>query len=198
MSTSAAVAPAPNPSLKSLIPAAKVLATSSGDEVNLLEAVSARTSPVLIGWLRHYGCTLCKKKVNDWKPLSESLEIILIGNGTPAEAQKFADEVSLASFPSMSLYSDPSKSTYNALNFSNSISSCLNGPALQKIFVSLQAGNTQTMNPFPKNATQQGGALVVDEAAIVRFLHSDTFAGDDAAIDALENAIEQAKVSLQE
>lgn len=98
----------------------------------------------------------------------------------------------------MSLFSDPSRLTYSALKFSKGFSSVLDIRALQKTISSFQAGNPQTWKHLPTDATQQGGALVVDEANIVRFLHKDSFAGDHAAIDTLENAIEEAKVPLEE
>lgn len=174
---------------------APVLA-NDGKEVNLVSVVQSKPGVVLLGWLRHYGCTLCKKQASDWLRLRETIDaanlapvsLVLIGNGQPHQAADFAQEMGWKE----DLFSDPERSTYAALAFNKGLTSLLTLPSLRKTIASFREGNSQTLSRIPTDPLQQGGALLVDANGEVVFFHRDAAAGDHAPIDELVDAIRDA------
>ncbi len=177
---------------------AMVLA-NDGSEVNLVDIVAAKSSVVILGWLRHYGCTLCKKQAADWIAMRAKLKaldcgpvsMILVGNGQPHQASDFAQEMGWEE----DLFSDPSRSTYQALEFKKGLQSLLSLQSLKKTINSFREGNQQTLSRIPTDPFQQGGALVVNKAGTVTLFHRDAVAGDHAEIDDLVDAISTAIAS---
>lgn len=164
--------------------------TPSGDAVSLISHVDANTAAsraVLLGWLRHYGCTLCKKQAADWRDLAPRLRecgdvaLVLVGNGTPQQARDFVDEMHWQG----DMFTDPSRTAYQALQFRKKIGDTFNLPALKKVIGSFGEGNKQTLSRLPTDAFQQGGAILVDRNGFVKLFHADAFAGDHIDVEEL-------------
>lgn len=164
--------------------------TLSGDSVSLISHVGAKTASkqaVLVGWLRHYGCTLCKKQTADWRDLAPRLRdcgnvaLVLVGNGTPEQAREFVEEMSWEG----DMFTDPSRRTYRALQFSTGLGVTFNLPALGKVITSIKEGNSQTWSRLPTDGFQQGGAVLIDRDGCVQLFHADAFAGDHVDLDEL-------------
>lgn len=166
---------------------------NNGTETDLVSLVTSTNTATLIGWLRHYGCTLCKKQASDWKTLRAQLEsrecgpvdMVLVGNGRPEQAAAFAEEVGWTE----GIVSDPSRETYAVLGFRKGMGSTFNLSALKKTIKSFGEGNKQSWSRVPTDAFQQGGAVLVDNDGQVRLVHKDAFAGDHAEIDALTEKV---------
>lgn len=172
--------------------------TTTGESTSLLSYVqeqNAAGNAVLLGWLRHYGCTLCKKQAVEWRDWSSELQAItklsiaLIGNGPVSHAIDFKDEVKW----NATLFTDPSRTTYSVLEFRKDQAALFNLPSLSKAIKSFAAGNSQTWTRIPTDPFQQGGALLVNSNGVVSFFHADQFSGDhvDKAIllDAVRSTI---------
>lgn len=128
-------------------PPAPTVYTNDSVAVSLVEEVAATPAdrPVVCLWLRHYGCTLCKKAAAE---ASEALGgadgagaplLIAIGCGTPEQAVAFQADIGFQG----TLYSDPRRDTYEALRFKSGVSSVFNLPALGKVLSSFASGYSQ-------------------------------------------------------
>ena len=171
---------------------------SNGEKISLLDYVKELTGAgnvVLIGWLRHFGCSLCLKQSSDWKKILPelhslgSLSVALVGNGPPEHAAMFKEQLQWDG----DIFTDPDRKTYNVLKFRKGVSTTFNLPALGKVIKSIREGNKQTWSRIPTDAFQQGGALLIDRNRLVHLYHIDTFAGDHIDTDKL---VEEVKVVL--
>lgn len=183
-------------SFDSLFPtreAARVL-TCKNEPVSITSYVSennAKGNAVLLGWLRHYGCTLCKRQAAEWREMQHNIgelcvNMALIGNGTPLQAVSFARELE---WKEEHLLSDVDCRTYEALGFKRGIGCTFNLKALNKVYQSYQVGHVQTWSRMSKHPFQQGGVVFVNRFGIVSLLHLDAFAGDHMNVDDLLNNI---------
>lgn len=103
----------------------------------------------------------------------------VIGNGTPAMAQDFAEKFSVG----VPLYTDPSRRSYELAGWRRPI-----GSAVLGMGTTLKAGARAMKGGFRQGKTQGdafqiGGVLVVEPGGAVRFEHADKVAGDHATID---------------
>ncbi|KAJ8905510.1 hypothetical protein NDN08_002017 [Rhodosorus marinus] len=153
----------------------------NGNKLALTDVVSEGGKTTVISWLRHYGCSLCRKQVADLSRLSDSgldelknVDLIAIGSGTAEQGAEFLKEVK---FPG-EVYSDPQRKTYKALNFTKGVLSTFNPAGLGKLMESFSSGNKQRFEVIPTDPFQQGGCLVVSPSNEVVLLHRDDFAGD--------------------
>lgn len=155
--------------------------------VSYVNEKSSQNKAVLLGWLRHYGCTLCKKQTADWAKLAPRLQqcgdvtLALIGNGSVDQAKDFVNEMGWKG----DIFTDPSRRTYAALQFAAGVGVTFNLQALGKTIKSVWEGNSQTLSRIPTDAFQQGGAILVDPKGMITLFHRDAFAGDHVDIDEL-------------
>lgn len=165
----------------------------SNTPTSLISYVDRQTTEnraVLLGWLRHYGCTLCKKQAADWAKLAPRLNqcgqitVALIGNGTVEQANDFVQEMQWKG----DLFTDPSRTTYKALQFAAGVGVTFTRGGLIKVIQSFKEGNKQTWSRLPTDAFQQGGALLVDFQGKVSLFHRDAFAGDHINVEHLYQA----------
>lgn len=136
--------------------------------------------------------SLCAKQAKEWLQL-QAPAIILVGNGTAEQAADFAQQVA---WPRDALFSDPAREVYNAMQFAKGMRSTFNLDALKVTVDSIRAGYPTVLSRTPTDPFQQGGAMVVDDALMVRYLHRDKFAGDHASIPDLQQAVDDAKTAL--
>lgn len=171
--------------------------TSTGESVSLIDFVAQHNSAgdaVLLGWMRHFGCTLCKKHAADWRALLPDItrlgpiSVALIGNGPPAQAVDFIAELDWPTY----LFTDPQRVTYRALGLRRGVSTTFTLPGLQRVMSSLRQGNSQTLSRIPTDPFQQGGAILVDTSGNVTLYHIEAFAGDYIDTDELMTALRAA------
>jgi len=171
--------------------------TNDSVAVSLVDEVAATPTdrPVILLWLRHYGCTLCKKAAaeasaafgGDNGPASPLL--IAIGCGVPEQAAAFQAEIDFRG----TLYSDPRRNTYEALRFKSGVASMLTLSALGKVLSSFASGYSQNWGVKTKAPLQQGGVVVAGGGGGgVTLLHREGYAGDHVALDAVGAAVERA------
>ena len=170
--------------------ASAMVLSPSNEPVSLTEYVSSCNrdgKTVLLGWLRHYGCTLCVKQAKDWMQLIPRMKecgdisVALIGNGPPKHAVQFAQEIEWEA----DLFTDPKRVTYKAFPFRSGVSSTFTLGGLVKVINSFKEGNSQDLAKIPTDPFQQGGAVLVDSMGMVQLLHVDAFAGDHIDVDRL-------------
>jgi hypothetical protein len=133
----AALAP-PRP-LRALLPepaASGVLAARTGAAVDLVDALLAGgggergavvTDVLCVGWLRHFGCTLCLRQAKEWEAalqprLGRRGRLALVGCGTAEQARTFREDAEWTG----ELYTDPGRGSYAALGFARGAGSVFN------------------------------------------------------------------------
>jgi hypothetical protein len=113
-------------------------------------------------------------------------ELILVGNGSPAQAAAFRDEFRLA----VPLYTDPTRRTYRALGFRRSFFSTVGWSAIKKIARAVHAGVSQ--RGLRGDAWQQGGCAIVCADGSVPFYHASQYSGDHPTPETILAALQHA------
>ncbi len=105
--------------------------------------------------------------------------MVVIGNGTPAMAQDFAEQFKVG----VPLYTDPSRKSYELAGWRRPM-----GSAVLSMGTMFKAGVRAMKDGFRQGKTQGdafqiGGVLVIEPGGNVVFEHADKAAGDHANID---------------
>jgi peroxiredoxin len=139
--------------------------------------------PCAIVLLRHFGCVGCATQVRELAPrLFElhraGIRTVLVGNGSLEQRAAFVERHGLEGAP-VEILTDPNLDIYRAMWLVRSAWATVGPRALVQIALAMAAG--QPHRPIEGDATQQGGALVVDGAGVLRFFHRNQSLGDHAA-----------------
>lgn len=173
-----------------------VVRRADGSKLSLIEFVQEQNeagNAVLLGWLRHFGCTLCKKQVAEWRDwlpqLNQNgkLTVGFVGNGPVSQLPEFRDEMEWGEF----LFTDPSRSSYGALSFKKKLGNLINRSSLCAVIESFKS-YPQTWTRMPTDPFQQGGVILVNKEGFVTFFHADEYAGDHVGKDVLLDAVDSA------
>lgn len=123
--------------LRTLLPReSATVQTLAGDKVDIVDALlESRDDAVIVGWLRHYGCTLCAKQTKEWdtelrqkvndgpcKNSKKSVRIVLVGSGSSEQARDFKTRLDYSG----ELLTDPELKTYETLRFARGAGSVFN------------------------------------------------------------------------
>ena len=100
--------------------------------------------------------------------------LVVVGNGTPAMAARFAAEKPLDA----SLYVDPSLKVYEAAGLKRGVGATFNPASVMAGIRALRKGHFQTSTQG--DPWQQGGTFVVWPGGEVNYRHVSGFAGDHA------------------
>lgn len=107
----------------------------SGDAVDLCGALLRPAADVaIVGWLRHYGCTLCQRQAVEWQTdlrerVGPRARLVLVGCGTVEQAQTFREDAKWTG----DLFTDPDRSTYRSLEFERGAKSVFNCVSLVRL-----------------------------------------------------------------
>ena len=99
-------------------------------------------------------------------------QLVVVGNGTPAQAKAFAEERQL-DFP---LLTDPGRRTYRAAGLRRGLGSTFNVSLLRNAAASFKRGHRQ--GATQGDPLQQGGAFVIAPGDEVLFSYVSATAGD--------------------
>lgn len=181
-------------SFRSLFPTVDdgVVFNNKGEQLNLIDAVESAEKAVLIGWLRHYGCTLCMKQAQEWRTWLKTssstpdVKVVLIGSGPVEQVTPFQQELQ---WDECEVLTDPSRTTYGALEFRKDIVALINRSSLFATLGSFKKGFRQRWSVIPTDPLQQGGVVITDRDANVVCIRPDKYAGDHASQDFLMEQI---------
>jgi peroxiredoxin len=157
-------------------------------------AVRLRTlwaqGPRLVLLLRHFGCVGCSQQVTELAPhlgvLSRAgVRTALVGNGSPAQLAAFLERHALAD-DAVDAFTDPSLTLYRALELHRSAWSTIGPRALVDMARAMGAGHPHRR--VEGDATQQGGAVLVDADGVVRLLRRNRSLGDHVSVPELLDA----------
>mmetsp|Transcript_10016 Transcript_10016/g.18035 ORF Transcript_10016/g.18035 Transcript_10016/m.18035 type:complete len:276 (+) Transcript_10016:913-1740(+) len=152
-----------------------------GTPVDLNEVVvDGQHSGTVVVWLRHYGCSLCRKLMSEIDSQIHSslkdinFKLIAVGPGSCEHAEATKNAVGFTG----DILSDPLRTTYRALSFKRGVGVTFNLPALKAIIGSFKKGYQQDWLMIPEDPFALGGVLVLDDKGFIRFKHIEQFAGD--------------------
>lgn len=127
----------PLTALRTLLPPeSSSVQTLTGEKVDIVqELLGSQDDAVIVGWLRHFGCTLCAKQASNWDTklrqlLAQgpcagtdfSVRLALVGSGTVKQANEFKSKLNYSG----ELFTDSSLETYGALGFAKGAKSVFN------------------------------------------------------------------------
>jgi peroxiredoxin len=139
--------------------------------------------PAVIGFVRHFGCSLCFEQAADLMSIAKQIEqagarLCVIGNGNPLHAQVFRDEAKLDA----DVYTDPARLLYRRLSMRRGVLSTFNPTSTRHYKRAYDRGFRQ--KGTRGDAWQQGGVLVVASDGSVAYVQRFNVAGD--AMDLIE------------
>ncbi|MCP3914411.1 MAG: redoxin domain-containing protein [bacterium] len=137
----------------------------------------------------------CREHVAQLRDASESIEslgasVVVVGNGTPAEARAFREE-SAVLFP---VFVDPDRGAYAAAELRRGVKTALAPRSVRDGLRALRSGHRQSR--LQGDAWQQGGVLVIvpgDGSGELVYHHADSSGGDHAPLEAILAALGQAR-----
>jgi peroxiredoxin len=138
--------------------------------------------PLLLVFLRHFGCIACAEQVHDMLPRLDELaalgvRVVLVGNGPPAHLGAFVERHDLAD-KRVEVLTDPSLAAFEEAGLARSAWATW-GPRATLDFVRA-LGHGHRPRRTDGDLDQQGGAVLVDPSRRVAWLHRNRSLGDHA------------------
>jgi len=132
--------------------------------------------PVVLVWLRHYGCLFCKEQAAQLRGIKKEIEatgarLVFIGNGNTLFARHFKATL----VPDCEVLTDPSTATYRLLGARRGFWTTWTPRSLPATFRALRHGFRQSHTQG--YAYLQGGVAIVDSTGAVRWSFVSRFAG---------------------
>lgn len=151
--------------------------------------------PVVIVWLRHFGCVFCREQVAEIRARRADIEalgggIAFVGNGTARAAAWFQQRFAADS----TVLTDPDLVSYKAIGARSGLMSSV-GPAAWRAGVrAFRSGARQSMTKG--HPTQQGGLVVMAPGNRVLYQHISRASGDHAPVADVLAALEAARLPV--
>lgn len=141
--------------------------------------------PVVLVFLRHFGCPLCKvflRQLREVYPECQALdaEIVALTMGQPGATGEFCRQQGT---PFVCL-SDYERQAYQAFGLGNSLMGAVHPTTWLSYAREVLKGNLP--RPMPPSMTgQMSGTFIIDRRGLVRFAHPSKTAADNPAMDEL-------------
>jgi peroxiredoxin len=138
--------------------------------------------PLLVLFLREFGCIACAEQVHEVLPRLRELEaldvrVALVGNGPADSVSAFAERHALADKP-VELFTDPTLAVYRAAGLRRS-AWATHGPGALVDWIRA-FGRGHRPGKIEGDLQQQGGALLFDAGGNVAWAHANARLGDHA------------------
>jgi peroxiredoxin len=144
--------------------------------------------PVVVVWLRHFGCLFCKEQTAEFRSRSSELErhgaaVVFVGNGSTRHAGSFRDEFC----PECTVLTDPGLTSYRLIDARGGLVNTIGPQAWRAGIRAFRRGARQQTtqgHPF-----QQGGVVVIGPGDTVAYSYISKAAGDHPRVDDVLAAI---------
>lgn len=165
----------------------------NGQPVLLAELWKDR--PVVLAFVRQFGCVLCREFVIELREHREAIrehgaDVFVVGNGEPEAAARFRDSFDL-DFP---VLVDPQRRVFQLLKFRRNLGGSANPAvllaALRAWFRGARQGRTEG-DPW-----QLGGILIVQPSGEVSYCYASRFAGDHPKIGEVVRQLGESRASV--
>jgi peroxiredoxin len=138
--------------------------------------------PVVLAFVRQFGCILCREFVIELRRHSESIhelgaEVIVVGNGQPDAAARFRDLFEI----DFRIFVDPHRRVFELLGFRRNLGGSANPAVLFAAWRAWMRGARQGRTEG--DPWQLGGILIVQPSGEVSYRYASRFAGDHPDID---------------
>jgi peroxiredoxin len=145
--------------------------------------------PVLLVFVRHFGCLFCKEQVAEVLARREDfaargVEPIVVGNGSVEDAKAFAREHAAG----LRVLTDPHREAYCAAGMKRGASTSMSFGVMKRATRAMMNGYRQTKtqgDPF-----QQGGVLALGADGRVRYRFISEEAGEHPALNDVLRALD--------
>jgi hypothetical protein len=171
---------------------------ASGERVRLGSFWEDGT-PAVILWLRHFGCVGCSQEVTELAPRLDELDragarVVLVGNGNREQLEGFIERHGLAGAHVVTAI-DSSLDTYRAADLTRSAWATFGPRSIVDLARAMTDGHFH--RGVEGDATQQGGALVVDARGVVRLFHDNRSIGDYVRASDVVDAVLRLEIETQ-
>jgi len=152
-----------------------------------------QTSPVLLVFLRHFGCIFCRELLGKLEQhqvaiIEAGLKLVVIGLGDPDQAQQVCGQL----VPNAVCLSNKSGEAYTAYGFKTGSLMQLAGPQVMSSAVrAARAGYFQ--GETTGDISQLGGLFVVDQSGYIRLSFYSRYAGDQPDLTTILESIKNLK-----
>lgn len=138
-----------------------------------------RSGPVVLGFVRHFGCIFCHQQVSHLKVLLPSLEdlgarLAVVGHGTPEQARFFMRRLGLRE----GVYTDPARLLYRGFEMRHGVSTSVGLNVLKRSYSAYRSGHRQ--RGIEGDPWQQGGTVVVGREGEIAYRFCAESAGEEA------------------
>jgi hypothetical protein len=163
------------------------------------EPVTMRTyweiRPTLTCFLRHFGCLFCHEMAHEVQRIvpdvvSLGAQVILIGNGSPAQAQRFFSHLGLQP-PDCVLLTDPERESFDRAGLRRSFARTFLDPAAHKAYVRARSEGHR-ITGAAGNINQLGGVFVTRPPVRLVWSQRSRFAGDHPSGEEMLRAVAEA------
>lgn len=170
-----------------------VLADDDGVPVRLGDFWADR--PVVLAFVRHFGCMMCREQVNQLKKLVPAIhdrgaELVIVGSGTDRFAKMFREDLALE----VPIVVDPSLASYKAAGLRRDLGATLSLGLVKNAWRAFKNGYRQ--RSLQGDPWQQGGVFVIAPGDQVLFSYVSEVGGDHpdpaAVLDAVPHSSAQA------
>ena len=151
-----------------------------------------KDSPVVIMWVRHFGCIGCTAQVEEFKPEIQKLRdakihFTIIGSGAANFVQGFKERLEL----DVPVYSDEKRVTYTALKMRRGLLTMVDPRMLKNILLPFKYRQREIMG----DPLQQGGVVVIRPEGRITYEYISKYNGDHPAPHAVVAAALQGRLN---
>lgn len=148
--------------------------------------------PTVIAFIRQFGCLFCHELVSSLAGNAERIRernarLVLVGNGSMAQAQRFFAEKGLP-VTGVVVATDPSRESYRAAELERGVVKTFFNAGSRDAYLRARREGFAITGAFG-DTFQLGGILVVLPGSRLAYRHASKFAGDHPAIDDVIAAI---------
>lgn len=151
-----------------------------------------QSQPVILVFLRHFGCISCRSHSQDVWANRERLEkggakVVFIGNGHPKKIQELRDSYSLGDAP---IFTDPTLRVFQLAGFNRGFAYLAKVETVKNMLKLAQQGH-QNGSPFASGTgsnRQMGGIIVVQPGFKVTYQYISEAVGDTPEVSAIPDA----------
>lgn len=153
-----------------------------------------RDQPVVLGFVRHFGCLLCHEAVSQLMAAKADIErrgakLVIVGNGNPEHARHFAERMGATGV----VYTDPSRGLYVAFGMRGGVGTTMNFTSLRNAARAFRGGHRQ--RTIEGDPWQQGGTAIVTPRGRIAWSYASRRAGDHVATSTLFNELDRLRAT---
>lgn len=172
-----------------------VLNDDDGVPVRLGELWAER--PVVLAFVRHFGCILCREQVNQLKKYvpemrARGAELVVVGSGAEPFAKAFREDLAL----DVPILVDPKLASYRAAGLRRDLGATLSLEAAKNAWRAFKSGYRQ--RSVQGDPWQQGGVFVIAPGDRVLFSYVSKVTGDHPDPADVLDAIPQSRAEAAE